>query len=619
MNVLLGILFGITASLYVQNPDTLDQKLNEIFNRQYAPGAVVIWVKGDSTLIKYSYGLANLEEEREIKFDETIFRVRSVSKPFASIGILQGVEHGILDLDSDINSYFENPLIKDRFNQSVTLRHLLTHTPGFDDRFIGKSARTKEQALSLKESIETLLPRRFIEPGEIASYSNFGVALAGYLLEHVSGREFSGYMEEKVFYPLGMMNSSFNPGKSVLKNFMTGYFPARDGQMPLQYDYLNDGPAGMMVSTVNDMELFMHQILRQDGLEQAGVLSEEMTMEMLSIQFTHHPRLAGGFGFLWNIFEFNGHMVLGHDGGYIGSAARLFLFPEHNSAMFIAANMMDFEFISEVSSLLANSFLPNPKPAQETSDSFEIFQDGRPITDFAGTWRNTRYSKFSFTKIAVLMGMMGHEMTTAAVSDSILTMPTHTGDIRRMVRVEPFLFQSIDDDYRIAFRESGDKITHVFTSGSTALERLHPAETKKVQIPLLAGSYFFFLLLSVSYPVIFLYRKFRQQEPVSTSISRTEFGLSLSYALTVLLPVPVFYFLPLYELFIGFGYGVPWPFYIINLLPYAALILTIVLIWLAVRTKNLALSRRVFSFVIVVISLACFLSLNYWNFTGWNF
>ncbi len=616
---LTSILFLAMFHFGTQNQDTLHTQIKEIFQKHTAPGAVVVVVQGDSTLMIETFGLANIEENRPVDPSETIFRVGSISKPFASFGVLHAVEKGLLDLDRDINTYFDEPLVQDASPAPVTLRHLLTHAAGFDDRYIGKSARTREEAVALGEFIKNQLPDRVIDSGQLSSYSNFGAALAGYVLEHADGRDFNSIMKQEIFEKLGMHNSTFDPDENELTNFMTGYFQTGPGLIPLQYDYIMDAPAGMMVSTAHDMESFMHLMLQPDGLYQSGVLSEEMATEMLSVQFTHHHKLSGGFGFLWNLIEYSGHRVIGHDGGYIGMSARLWFFPDHQTAIFLATNTMEFGFINDATHVLTETLLPEPHPAPSAPLHERFYSDDRPISDFAATWRNTRYSKNYFTKFAVLIGFMGHEFTTTSLGDSLLIMPTYTGEPRRLARVEPLLFQSIDDDYFLAFREENGKITHAFTTGTSANERLHFLETRTVQQSFISGTTLFFLIISLIYPVLFLIRKIRKKSHISSSLSRFELGVALPYTLTILMYGLSMLFIQPYEIVIGFGYGVPVLFYISTLFPVVAFFFTIFLSAVIFRAHERPVARKVFSVLVVIMSFALFGCLWYWNQVGWKF
>lgn len=614
------IFLGFTAPFYgFAQVETVLSDLQEIFDRHQPPGAVVLWVQDDSVHIQKTFGFANLEDRREIDPDQTIFRIGSISKPFTSIAILRAVEKGILDLDKDINHYFNDDVVNNGIYRALTLRDLLTHTPGFDDFYIGKSARTRDEAITLKETIRTFMPERRFNPGEIASYSNFGVALAGYILEHVDGRLFSTILEEDVFLPIGMNNSSFDPGEKELQYFMTAYHRNEDGFIPLSYDYILDAPAGTMVSTINDMQKFMKLILEPGGLESVGVLREEIQQKMLSLQFTHHPDLMGGIGFLWSLIEYNGHPAIVHDGGYVGSASRLFLFQEYNSAMFITLNTMEFGFISDASDLLTKSFLTSSIEKDEFTYHNQPFNDGRSILDFTGIWRNTRYSKHSLTKFAVLLGIMGQEIKTSVVADTLLTMPNLSGESHHFVRVDSLLFQSINVDYRIAFRESNGKITHLFTSGSNAFERINILESQIIQFIILGTSILFFILCAIFYPAYLIVRKIRKEEILVSRLFKIEMGISLFFTLYMILLLCMFASIPDYEFMIGFGYGLPVSLYFISLIPYAALLLAIYLGYSLLHLKNISIRRLIYSVLFLSITVIYFSSLWYWNSIGWNF
>lgn len=595
-----------------------------IMSEHPVPGALATWVSDQNVVFHQALGLADLESLRTIQSDKTLFRVGSISKVFTAIGALRLVEQGLLDLDTDIHHYLQERLIDDLFDSPVTLRHLLTHTAGFDDRHIGKSVRNREEVPPFSEVMSSMLPARFIDSGEIASYSNFGVALAGYLIEVASGRPFADYMYEEVFAPLGMVRTTFDPDESLAGEMMTGYFHRFGMAQPLTLDYLLDAPAGQMVSTGADMIMFMKAVLSGHGLEEAGVLSREMTDVMMSLQFRHHPRHDNGYGFLWNISEYGGHRFVGHDGGYIGVAARLMFFPEHDAGLFVVANSMDFGFIARVTDLLIDSYLESPDFEEKRARDMPLsrYEDDRSLSDFTGTWRDTRYSRASMTKMAVLAGLMGNEMTTAVEEDTLLTMPMLHGGTRRLVQTEPLLFESLDDDYFLAFREESGCITHVFTSGNTALERIGPLESRMLHVVLLFTAFLLFGVITFFYPVAFFLRWLQGLKPVVTTISSGEWVISGLYTLGLLGSVLAVYHSGVHQVITGFGYGVPRVFYITFLLPWIALIYTLLhLIQLinGYRSGSLSRFRTTGSALIVLFSMVTFLSLFYWNLVGWRF
>lgn len=659
--------FGSSDAYAQAHQDTLHKELQALMADFNVPGSAVIWVQGDQVLLSGAYGYADLEEQRPVDIDQTLIRVGSVSKPFTAIGVLNLAASGRLDLDTDVNTFFQEPVIRDRLPSTVTMRHLLTHTAGFDDRFVGKSARTREERLPLGEAVRALLPDRFIDSGEIAAYSNFGVALAGYVLEHVSGVPFEEFMSREVFQPLGMKDSTFEPQDETAGRLMTGYFMDWGRQAPVSFGYLHDAPAGQMVATGRDMIRFMIHMLHPEKMEDAGVLDAEMVRKMTGIRFTHHPKLAGGYGYLWNIGEFGGYDFFGHDGGYVGASARLFFFPDHHAAMFVAANTINNRYIGAVTDLLINRFLSGEDAVggiramdeeravhgrmvhgEERADNDELpgfreysdreqsganeqvvggiramdehqpaYTDQRRIKDFAGTWRNTRYSRADFTKFSILFGILGNEMKTWALGDSLLAMPDHTGESRALRRVGPDLFQSLDDDYMMAFRIADGKVTHAFTSGTTSLERLHPVETVRFQIAAMLILQFLFTAMLFIYPILFMRRKIRKEKHPAGLLSGYEWVISLIYVAGLWLYLPVLLNIPLYEVLSGFSYGLPGGIYALALLPYIALIATILMAIHLLRDKPVAGRRKAWSVFVLAASVVYFLILDYWNLAGW--
>src|SRR5690606_3079510 len=140
----------------------------------------------------------------------------SISKLFTWTAIMQLVEQGKLDLQTDINEYldFEIPATlvvgaNKEQPKPITLFHLMTHTPGFEDYSSSIYKLSAEEMPSLEQYVKEYLPERVYPPGEVIAYSNYGTALAGYIVEQVSGIPYSEYIEENIFKPLEMNYSTF--------------------------------------------------------------------------------------------------------------------------------------------------------------------------------------------------------------------------------------------------------------------------------------------------------------------------------------------------------------------------------------------------------------------------
>nr|WP_166395124.1 serine hydrolase domain-containing protein [Rubrobacter marinus] len=152
------------------------------------PGATVSVVKDGEVLFAKGYSEADVARGKPVVADETLFRIASTSKLFTSTAAMQLVEEGRLDLDEDVNVYLDDVEIPDAYpGRPVTLRHLLTHTAGFEQVITGSGARDAAGVEPLGEYLSDNVPERVRPPGEATSYSNYGMSLAGLVVEDVSG------------------------------------------------------------------------------------------------------------------------------------------------------------------------------------------------------------------------------------------------------------------------------------------------------------------------------------------------------------------------------------------------------------------------------------------------
>ena len=176
----------------------MDKAIQAKMKEQHIPNATVSVVSNGKVIFEKGYGYANVENQTRTNPEMTMFRIGSLSKLFTWTAIMQLVERGILDLDTDVNEYldFEIPSKLEGSNQGdsepITLHHLMTHTPGFEDYADSIFRLSADKKPSLNEYVRQYMPARVFPPGEVMAYSNYGTALAGYIVEQVSGMPFSG-------------------------------------------------------------------------------------------------------------------------------------------------------------------------------------------------------------------------------------------------------------------------------------------------------------------------------------------------------------------------------------------------------------------------------------------
>src|SRR6201999_1284914 len=192
-NLLIGsVAFGI-AIARSQQPLTqedanawLDGYMPYALHTGDIAGAVVAIVKDGKILTERGYGFSDVEKRTPVDPKKTLFRPGSVSKLLTWTAVMQLVEQGKINLDADVNQYldFKIPAFD---GKPVTMRNLMTHTAGFEERLKGITWDGAEGDLPLGEYLKQYIPARIYAPGSTPAYSNFAAAMAGYILARVSG------------------------------------------------------------------------------------------------------------------------------------------------------------------------------------------------------------------------------------------------------------------------------------------------------------------------------------------------------------------------------------------------------------------------------------------------
>ncbi len=172
-------------------------------------GAVIAVVKDGVLIFAEGYGYADTAKKTQISPDMTLFRPGSISKLFTWTAVMQQVEQGKLDLDRDVNDYLDFK-IPPAFDKPITLRDIMTHRTGFEEALKDLFVRSPDDLHPLSHYLQSHMPSRIFPPGTTPAYSNYGVTMAAYLVERVSGQNFNDYVEEHIFKPLDMNNSTFH-------------------------------------------------------------------------------------------------------------------------------------------------------------------------------------------------------------------------------------------------------------------------------------------------------------------------------------------------------------------------------------------------------------------------
>ncbi|HZG33494.1 MAG TPA: serine hydrolase domain-containing protein, partial [Sphingopyxis sp.] len=277
---------GAAAALTKADVDGwLDGFLPFALERGDLAGAVVVVVKDGQVLTQRGFGYADAARRTPVDPARTLFRPGSVSKLFTWTAVMQEVEAGRIDLDKDVNAYLDFRIPPYR-GKPVTMRQLMTHTAGFEEHGKRTIFEDPKFAISLGDYVK-VQPRRIYAPGTTPSYSNYGTALAGYIVERTAKMPFDDYVEQRIFRPLGMAQSTFRqPLPAALAPSMaTGYRQLSAG--PSKFEIVGPSPAGGLSSSGADMAKFMVAHLDQG----AGLMKPATARMMHDTPLTILPPL----------------------------------------------------------------------------------------------------------------------------------------------------------------------------------------------------------------------------------------------------------------------------------------------------------------------------------------
>jgi CubicO group peptidase (beta-lactamase class C family) len=315
----------------------LDQVVPEQLSERKAAGAIVVAVADGAVVFSRGYGFADVENKIPMTADSTMVRPGSISKLFTAIAVMQLVERGKLDLDRDVNDYLDFHVPTPNGGVPVTLRLLLTHRAGFENHLKGLFlAGTKPEPLGTW--IRDSLPQRIFPNGDVPAYSNYGYALAGYVVERVTGQRFEDYASSRILRPLGMEKSTFAQPVPPEMAALVARAYLQSTAPPLPYfEVMPPSPAGGMSTTGADVGRFMLALLDSSRMSDTGVIRPETMRQMME------PRVATDSVADQPLLGFEeeyaaGNVDIGKHGLTVGFVTELALLPDHKFGLFVSYN-----------------------------------------------------------------------------------------------------------------------------------------------------------------------------------------------------------------------------------------------------------------------------------------
>lgn len=414
-------------------------------SRDDIAGAVISVVKDGKVLFSKGYGYADVEKKTPVKPDATLFRPGSISKLFTWTAVMQLSEQGKLDLDRDVNEYLDFK-IPEAFGKPITLKNIMTHTPGFEEQI--KDLFGGEKSPNLGEYVRDHIPNRIYAPGTVPAYSNYGTALAGYIVERASGQSFEEYVTEHIFKPLGMTNSSFAQPlpASLVPDMSNGYALASDKPKP--FEIVGPYPAGSLSSTAADMSKFMLAHLQGGKFGDAQILKPETAKLMHSRLFALDDAAnAMAYGFYEE--SRNGHRIIGHGGDTVAFHSDLHLIPDAGLGFFVSYNSGGRGQVSGRAMLwdaFLNRYFPAPLSNAPTLETAKI--DAAAV---AGTYNVSRRPEGSLLRVVALLG----QANVAANDDgtiSVDALKDPNDRPKRWREVAPMTFRDVNGEDSIVFK-----------------------------------------------------------------------------------------------------------------------------------------------------------------------
>jgi CubicO group peptidase (beta-lactamase class C family) len=451
-------------------------------------GAVVSVVKDGEIFFSKGYGYSDVETQTRVLPDQTLFRPGSVTKVVVWTAVMQLVEQGQIDLYADIQIYLDFP-IPDTYSAPITMAHLMTHTAGFEEAGLGTFVLERDQKAPLGEYLRNNVPDRIYPPGQIAAYSNYGSALAGYIIERVSGMPYEDYIRDNIFVPLEMSSSTlYQPPPGEIPGELSKGNMRVDGRFQEgRFEYVQASPAGALSATAGDIANFMIAHLQGGRFLNTQILQTETVQEMHSRQFSHHSDV-NGMTYGWMEIDFNGVRGISHGGNTVFFHTIILLLPDQNLGLYASYNSPGG---AEASFRLMYAFLERYF-SSETTDAARVQIGGEGFDRFSGSYYPTRHNQSGFEKILLLSQPIQVSETEAGL---LLT---------RGVGPEPWYWEQVGE-YEFKNIETPQRL--VFDRGEDgSLDRFYISDFPPVaflRTPWHLSPSLHFLLLGITLPIFF--------------------------------------------------------------------------------------------------------------------
>ncbi|GAA1011552.1 serine hydrolase [Acrocarpospora pleiomorpha] len=321
----------------------LQERLPALLGEHKVPGAAVA-VSLDGQVVEHAAGVLSTATGVEATTD-SLFQVGSITKVWTATLIMQLVDEGLLDLDAPVRRYLpEFRLADETAAAAITTRQLLSHTAGFEGDLFTDTGRGDD---CVEKYVATLADTaQLFAPGEMFSYNNAGFCVLGRIVEVLRGKAYDDCLRQHLFTPLGLTHAAADPYEAILHRAAVGHIqPAPDADprpAPVWALVRSNAPAGAMLA------MSPRDLLTFAGMHLAGGVAPDGTvvlstgsaaaMRLPQVTVPDVALMGNAWGLGWELFDWSGRTVIGHDGGTIGQSAFLRVVPDRNLAIALLTN-----------------------------------------------------------------------------------------------------------------------------------------------------------------------------------------------------------------------------------------------------------------------------------------
>jgi len=326
----------------------LDSHVPEMMREAGLPGFSIAVVKDGKTVHAEGFGARDPQKNLPATPD-TLYGIGSVTKSFVAIAVLQLAEQGKLSLDDPVSRHV--PFELGRPGQPITIRHLLTHSPGFPN--LGTSTVLLSRGLGADTGIPMSSAAdfyRFVNgakdevvfaPGEHFFYNNAAWRMLGHVVQERSGLPFHLYVKQRILDPLGMSRSTLDVAVALRDpDRLVPHKRGKSGPEATPFPYPNPGDnpgfsflsaAGGVLSSANEMTRYVSALIEQGRFPGGRLAGADSVLAMQSLQIatgeSHYGKTGYGYG-LSVTPGFLGHTLVSHGGSISVSTAHMAFVPD---------------------------------------------------------------------------------------------------------------------------------------------------------------------------------------------------------------------------------------------------------------------------------------------------